>query len=266
MDESVAMCVPIYKAHLEYGAKLLKSRKDTDNEHIRLVFGCSTQGEVELMKLYMVQGGFENVELMVIPCEHIGNKAIYKKHRLLQQLYHRFDYIACIDAESEFVKHIPTIVLADEGINPQLLGSRINSLINEQCLKNFDTTQSDVDDFADVYFWFSNIPVYCSVYLKDFYQHFKDVEKLCEKYEHFEHILYVYFLKLHLQLSNVQIVDIGDVYGIYNGWSLENCSASVLDALDLKACKMPLWCSPQAYKDVSSSVKMQMYMLYHTDR
>jgi len=263
MDKTVAIAVPIYAPHISYGSKLLQTRKDTDNEHIRIVFGCSCKAEMDALQLVVLQQCYHNVELIVISCEHVGNKAIYKKNVLLRSLKERFDFVCCFDAETEFVRHIPPIVLADAGIKPTVLGSRIASVVNRQCLSNFEHAS---EDWQDVYFWFSDVPVYCSLYLHEFYKEFSDLEALCENYENFEYIMYIYYLKLRLGLADVNIVDIGETYGVYNGWSLEDCSATVLEALHERGCNMPLWCSPAAYAELTGAVKDGIYLVYHTDR
>lgn len=265
LNNSVAIAIPIYEPHFHFGKQLLLSRRDTHNEHIALHFGCSTKDEADKLQSFCKDKSCNNVHTCVIECEHIGNKALYKKHTLLQMLVHSFSYIACFDCEVVFVKHIPAIVLIDRAVNPIMLGNSISSLINERCLSAFGDKALCAGSWKDVYFWFSDVPVYCSLSLTKFYAHFSNTSKLCECYEHFEHILYIYFLKLCTDVD-VSIVDIGEVYGIHNGWSLEGCSSQILEALVTQGAPMPLWCSSEAYLGTSHRVRSSMYLLCHVDR
>ena len=270
LEDTIAIAVPIYSKHLLYGQRLLDSRRNTHNEHLKLVFGCSTKTEIDVLQLVVLNNGYSNVQFIHIPCDNIGNKAIYKKHKLLYELKETNDHIVCFDAETEFKKHIPAVVLMEKSLSPKLLGSRIQSLINERCLENFVDDVSDVE-WGDVYFWFSDVPIYNNVCLKEFYKEFTNLEKLCECYEHFEHILYVYFIMLRcdektLAITKPEIIDIGDTYGIYTGWSLENCSANIFKELLLKKAPMPLWCSPQCYNDLDEEYRRNIYLCYHLDR
>uniref|UniRef100_A0A6C0F5V8 Nucleotide-diphospho-sugar transferase domain-containing protein n=1 Tax=viral metagenome TaxID=1070528 RepID=A0A6C0F5V8_9ZZZZ len=263
---SVAFAIPIYGEHLSYGATLLQTRKDTNNEHIPLIFACSTKSESQVLTLLSISHNYQKVKFYIIPCDNIHHKAIYKKYTLLNILKDTYDYIACFDCETVFIKHIPSDVLIKEGDFPNILGSFLDppSQINETCAKllNID---NQIEEWVDIYFWFSNLPVYKSTHLTAFFNYFNDITFLASNYNHFEYILYIYFVKSQ-KLSDINIVDIGDTYGIYTGWSLECCKEHIIDNLYAKNCPMPLWCWPTTYQKITSSIKNTFYVLYHVDR
>tara|TARA_B100001093_G_C26249854_1_gene768029 strand:- start:19 stop:570 length:552 start_codon:yes stop_codon:yes gene_type:complete len=182
---------------------------------------------------------------------------------LLSVLKDDYDYIACFDVETVFTKHIPDEVIINEGNSPNILGSKLETpnSINTKCAKLLDIDE----DWIDIYFWFSNIPVYRSDNISKLYEHFQDISKLSEDYDHFEYILYVYFVK-KFNLMDIDIIDIGDKYGVFSGWSLECCSHFIINSLHEKHCTLPLWCWPITYQKLEPHIKDKFYILYHVDR
>mgnify|MGYP001311140301 CR=1 FL=1 len=262
----ITFAIPIYSQQLSYGATLMQSRKDTNNEHIDLAFGCSSFEEANAIKKLVIKYRYNNIHIHTFECEHIGNKPLYKKHMLLNVLKNDYNYIACFDAEAIFTKHIPNEVLINEGNFPNILGSKLatpNS-INEKCA-NLLKINSEDNEWVDIFFWFSNIPVYKSDNLLKFYKFFPNISKLSEEYDYFEYILYIYFVKT-FSIMEVDIIDIGDSFGVFNGWSLECCSDFVINSLSDKKCRMPLWCWPKTYQKLDTAVKDHFYLLYHVDR
>jgi hypothetical protein len=258
MCDTTAFIVPIYTKHISYGKKMLLSRKHTDNEHIPLIFGCSTIEECNTLYDGALELGIENFSTVYIPCDHIGNKAIYKKYYLLQKCMTKYEYIACIDAETVFVKHIPVKKLKERANRPLLYGSIIESEINKQCASHFDTL---LPECSRIYFWFSDLCVYRSTILHKFFDRFPSIDKLSEHYNNFEYIMYIYFI---LSSSNDTVIP--EFIETNTGWSLENCSEEPLMNLYEQGDELPLWVCPETYGKMNLMFRTRFYLLYHLDR
>lgn len=273
--ERIVIVIPIHKPHFEYGKRMLKTRKETMNEQMKMVIGCSTKSEMEEMREMIKENKYENIEVIQIECSHIGNKAIYKKYYMLKKMKEEYEHVVCIDAETEFKKKIPESMIIERSNNPVMLGSNVrkckyNGKINRICAKEVGGLEGKA--WTEIYFWFSDVPVYNSDCLKSFFRKYEDIEKISECYEHFEHIMYIYFVKsyyneIKFPIENPKIINIKTEYGIEHNWSLESCSSEIMEEIVEKIVETtPMWCIPKCYEGLSTETKNKMYMCYHLDR
>lgn len=124
---------------------------------------------------------------------------------------YNYDFIACIDCETILETNFNGQVLYDVSKeiykNKNFYGGnteiQIFLDINNACIKLIDSDNDYLKKKCDVYFWFSEIPIYEKTFFKQFYSHYLKIESKLE-HEHFDFLLYSYWLVAY---KNFQIIN-----------------------------------------------------------
>lgn len=278
-----AFIIPVYPPHYIFLDFL---NKISDNIDVDIILVLSYKSDLEeLLKCnfkiiykHIVLERFINSDAIK---QMIDNKIIitFKKYFALNLLKNSYEYCATIDCEIDFI-NVNNVYEKFKCFcdNKKVVGSLITTndfrhelvnKINIECGKIFTDKEmynklSEITYNFNIYFWFSDIPVYNMSYIDDYFKYigFDNSEAFISKISWyvFDYIPYVYYCVL---FKNYQILNIKD-YGITREWSLESMPfgtyKKILDVVKYK----PMWLICNTYYENENNInKDDIIVVYH---
>lgn len=263
------LIIPVHPPHYNWIEGLLKTMIEhcIDTKCIYLVFSNQTDFDCFPHKQWVNH---------IIADEYHGKRGIvtFKKLFALQKIYKEnpYEYYILCDAETDI---IPC------NFNKENIKAKLDAWFEKKTLWGgkvglrcvFDIIKGSASLFSlqdqDIlreklqgwtnYTWWSDVPVYKHEHLDEFFEMIGPgyLEKI--EYEHFDHLIYQYFLMLRY---GFEYVDTG------YGWSLEShiYQLETLNKIKEKGCEFT-WVIPQAYaKNKDFYDGCGTFLLYHLDR
>jgi hypothetical protein len=262
--KNIAAVVPIHPPKYEFARNLLNSYRP---EFLDLYFVFTNEHEKELFgnlgdaKSIVLDSSLPHQEL-----SQLYRYVTFKKFYGISKIYDEYDYILTLDSECMFINQEKLQSVVENFCNkkevygcPQQNISEI-SLKCIEYLKIFDR-QKFMDVVPDVYFWFSQIPIYESSIVKRFlkfinFQEYEFQSKILSWYT-FDYIIYIYYC---VQFEGYKIINLND-FGIFLNHSLEErLTNQVEDVMEKNGIEIN-W---QACK-LMRNVKKNKVLIYHID-
>lgn len=282
MNQS-AFIIPVYPPHYNF---LDFINKLNDNLEFDIIFVLSFKSDlIELLKynykkIYKVIVLENYIQKSFI--EMIINKKIiitFKKYFGLNLIKTQYKYCATVDSEIEFINTNNIFEKFKTFCNnKKIIGSSINTNdfrhklikdINESSSIYFKNTENynkliNITNNFDMYFWFSDIPIYDMSYITEFFEfiNFNDYNKFIEKtsWHIFDYIPYAYFVILFKDYTFINIKD----YGLTRDWSLESMPIKTYKQVIDKTNYRPLWLIYNTYNENKHSIENNdIILIYH---
>jgi hypothetical protein len=265
--DNIAFLIPIHPPHYHFMYNLINKLKYNNIKiDIYLVFSNNTDYSIFTMKN----------EIHPIMCEYLQTKSIvtYKKFIGLKYLaYSKYDYIICCDSEIDIISSNFTTEIINNKIKQIFDNKKIyGGTTNDEGIKNILRLSStfflekykyleDITENFTLYFWWSDLPVYRRTDINQFLNIIK-YDNLV--WEHFDYIIYQYYLILY---HGFEIINI--TYIINLKWSLEYLFTDNIDLLN-KLININYgfsWNSKSFYNLNKNFVESQKgFLIYHLDR
>ena len=261
------MLIPIYPPHYHYIYDLINKLKDKDiHIDIHLVFSNSQDYNHFTHK--------DKIYPIILESFETNSIITYKKFVGLKQLAHStYDYIICCDSEIDIISENFTEEIINNKIeqifyNKKLYAGNITgnyfTCIPEKCAQMFPGKYEYLKNITynfTLYFWWSDLPVYRRVDLIPF---FNMINYDNIVWEHFDYIIYQYYLILH---DGFEIIDTTPITKI--SWCLEKLYTDNIDILNaLINMKYGFsWNTKNFYNLNKEFIKAQKgFIIYHLDR
>lgn len=271
----IALIIPTYPKHYQYIYNLLdKLYKNNIKIDIYLVFSNQTDYDLFEMKssikpLMLLENLLDIYTTSIIT---------YKKFLALHQLMNtNYDYFICCDSEIDIIPENFTgdnirDKLRNIFLNKKIYAGDTNSSeyinILNTCANVFEKNdynklKSITNNFT-YYFWWSDIPVYRRLDLQSF---FNKINITSLKPEHFDHIIYQYYLIL---TDNFHIINTTPITNVNSSFEiLATKNTTIFDIL-IKNYKCGFgWIPRHLYNYQNNRDYFNSngtFMLYHLDR
>lgn len=264
-----AFIIPVYPPHYNYLFFLNKLDSQIEFDLILVISFHSD------FKMLIEDYNFQKIYKVIILenyftksfIENIINKKViitFKKYFALNLLKNTYIYCATVDCEINFV-NTNNVSKKFEIFcnNKKIIGSSINThdyrhkIINDINISSsiyFKNTPHyekliAITNNFNLYFWFSDIPIYNMSYITSFFSFikFNEYAQFVEntKWEVFDYIPYVYFVALFHGYSIINIKD----YGLTREWSLESMPFKTYQQVINKINYRPLWLIQNTYSE-----------------
>jgi len=223
--EGIAFVIPIHPPHYHYLYTLLDKLKE-NNITIDIFLVFSTEDDYNMFEMKA------EIKPIVLNTE-INKKSIitFKKFFALNYLIpSKYEYFICCDAEidiipknfnAENIKEKLTNIFKNKSIYAGHLNGRVDiSIINIKCATIFEEHYYELAELTEdfmLYWWYSDINVYRRADLEDFFKTIRYNEITPHLlYEHFDYIIYQYYLIIKERFT---IINTTDITGV--NWSFE---------------------------------------------
>jgi len=266
--DNIAFLIPIHPPHYHYMYNLInKCRNNYIEVDIFLIFSNMTDYDNFNMKN----------EIKPIICDPFRTRSVvtFKKFFGLKQLADsKYDYIICCDSEID--------ILCDNFTNENI-NTKIQQIFNNKKIYAGDTKGNDgvskiieisanlftgEHDFLKnitknftLYFWYSDLPVYRRA---DITQFLSMINYNNIVWEHFDYIIYQYYLILYHGFEIINTTPITNVK-----WSIENVFTNNIDILN-KLVYINYgfsWNTKKMYNLSKTFIDSQKgFLIYHLDR
>jgi len=268
MIKNTAFLIPIYPPHYQYIYNLINKLKVNDIKiDIYLVFSNNSDYNEFNMKTEI---------LPIIMNETTQSKSIvvYKKFFGLKQLANtKYDYIISCDSEIDIIPNNFT----NENINKKIEQifynkkiyagdttgiwvTKITKTSAELFPEKYEYLKDITKDFS-LYFWWSDLPVYRRSDINEFFNMINYDNII---WEHFDYIIYQYYLILFHNFEIINTTPITDIK-----WSLEGLNTNNINILNkLLDIKYGFsWNSNIFYNNNKTFFESQGgFLIYHIDR
>jgi len=201
-NENVALVIPIHPSHFEYLYRIINNLNNID---LFLIFSS-----VEDYKLFKMKDKIKPIIVNVPPEKQTKETGIINVKKLLglkQLMNTNYEYFILCDAEIEIIKNnfnknnilskikniFDSKIIYSGPTNSEGEMNIIRTAANVFDPKEIEKIKNETKDF-NLYFWYSDLPVYKKEHLKDFLKKI-DIMKL--SYHHFDYLLYQYWLILN---------------------------------------------------------------------
>jgi len=264
---NIAFLIPIHPPHYHFVYNLInKIKKTCIKIDIYLVFSNNVDYNNFTMKN----------EIQPIICESLQTKSIvtYKKFIGLKHLADStYDYIICCDSEIDIVCN---------NFTNEIINNKIKCIFDNKKIYAGDTTGVCFPDIMQIsanlfpekydylknitknftmYFWWSDLPVYRRTDIMPFLNMINYDNII---WEHFDHIIYQYYLIL---CKDFEIIDTTPITNMK--WSLENLATNNIDILNklLSINYGFSWNTKRMYELNKKFIESQNgFLIYHLDR
>jgi hypothetical protein len=300
-DKKIAFIIPIHSPHFPF----LIFLKDLNETNLFTIFFILTlEEDIYSIKEYInlnILTNFKNIQY--ISLESITGLKIkkilynYKGHELrdkgiinikklcalnyIYKNFNNFDYLACIDSEIKFINSNNIYekfyifcnnkkIIGGNTSNSSETYKNIVSRINNDILLFFSQNDNNIIINAtknlNLYFWFSDIPIYDVEILPRFFNYINfDNEDIIDKINFwtFDYILYIYYCLIY---ENYKLIDVFDYDIKSRNWSMEYCDFDMYDNVFKKINYMSNWCIGECYykyKDLFNQNNYNIILLYH---
>lgn len=222
---NVAFLIPIHPPHYHYLYNLIHKCKNHNIViDIFLIFSNRTDYNAFQMKQY----------IKPIICDSVKTKSIvtYKKFFGLKHLSNsNYDYIICCDSEIDILCENFTNENIHHKINQLFYHKKIyagehKTVITKtsaNLFPEYDVLKKITNDFT-LYFWWSDLPVYRR---SDIIPFFNKINYDNIVWEHFDYIIYQYYLILYHDFKIINITPITNIH-----WSLEKLNTKNINILN----------------------------------
>jgi hypothetical protein len=265
VEERVAIVIPIHPKHFQFAYKLIDKR-DVMRGVCDVILVFSNEHEENLFQAK------DKVKSIVLEINtKTGNIVTFKKFYALEQMMDsEYDYFVVCDAETDIIAKNFT----RQNLLAKLKGIFDNGKVYAGVCPNLkEITKSSASVFSDpkdvdrlkhitmehnLYYWWSDIPVYRRSDLKDF---FAKISYANINWHHFDHKIYLNYLLLYQEFK---IVNITNELGIY--WSLENYNSTNIGFLKGEGYGFG-WITPNMFRNNTEAMLNEgALFLYHLDR
>ena len=212
--KKIAFVIPTYTPDYNYAKNLIKTFKK---------FKLDRQADLYFVFTNEIEAhSFGEYKYKIILDEKyriLENNGIIniKKYFGLKQLQNKYEYLIVIDSESEFVKNVDLYEICNEIYEKkELFGNTIWNFeytgvdfIRNRCKEYFKSHPSYAllfEQEKNLYLWFSNLPVYKSEFLDEFFSvidYDKNIANL-NGFD-FDHYIYMYYLILYRGFTVVDL-------------------------------------------------------------
>ena len=228
---NVAFLIPIYPPHYHYLYDIINKLKDNNIKiDIILIFSSDSDYNEFLMKY--------DIQHIIVP-EPINTQSIitFKKFFALKELItSKYDYFICCDSEIDIIpenftneninnkiEQIFNNKLIYAGQNTDIHIYRINSISANLFPSYYEKLKTITNNFT-LYFWYSDLPVYRKSDLADFFS-IIDYNNII--WEHFDYIIYQYYLILNYDFNVINTTPITNT-----NWSFERLYTTDINILN----------------------------------
>jgi len=265
----LALIIPLHPKDFHYIYNI--KNKLTMNKFLDIYFIFSNKDDFD-------QFQYKNdFNFIIIDNTNTNNIVTYKKWFSLNQLADKYDYYIVCDSEIDIIIENFTLNNILNKINYIFENKCIyaGQIMNNDTLTNITKTScdifkscQDIDKLKELtlnynlYYWWSDIPVYKGSHVIDFFSKIKDYKNI--NWYHFDHKIYLNYLVLYHDFNFVNITPHINIY-----WSLESYNVNDVNYLEkLKNIKYSFsWVVPKLfiqYKDFF--INNGTFLLYHLDR
>ena len=261
--ENVALLIPIHPPHYQFVYDLLNKLKANDiHIDIHLVFSKQADCDKFAMK--------NEIHPIICTPFYTFSVVTHKKFFGLKHLCNsKYDYIICCDSEIDIICDNFT----NENIHSKIhqifdnkkiycgeIGTKIMEKSAELFPEKYEYLKNITQNFT-LYSWWSDLPVYRRADIKPFLDMIK-----CDNmvWEHFDHIIYQYYLILY---HNFEIVNTTPITNLQ--WSLEKLSTNDSNVLNgLQNINYGFSWSNKKFYDLNTTfVESQKgFLIYNLDR
>jgi hypothetical protein len=266
-SKSYAIIVPVHPPHYQYIYDLLKKLKLYKIAlDLFLVFSSQDDYETFSMK--------DGVKPIIAENINMNATTTSKKFYALKKLMNSgYDYFIVCDAEIDIVPENFTanrILQKIEAIFEKRLlyggevqGNPLGEKIINACVSIFSEYEAILvrHKVAGLYTWWSDLPVYKREHLPHFFARIGPLDRLT--WNHFDHVMYQYYLLVH---HDFRIVNITPITGVR--WSLEHLmiwNEKMLE--DLQAAGYGAgWITKKNFHTAAPAfLKCGTFLIYHMD-
>jgi hypothetical protein len=279
----ISFIIPVYPPHYNF-LDFLNKLDDSIDFDINLVLSFNND------ETLLLEYNYKNIYKVIVLEKYFGINFIqmlidkkviitFKKYFALHLLKNQYSYCATIDSEIEFI-NTNNILDKFETFcnNKKIIGSSINTNdfrhalikdINSSCSIFYKDTEHydklrDITNNFNIYFWFSDIPIYDMSYITEFFEFigFNNYNIFVEKisWSVFDYIPYVYYVTLFKDYSIINIKD----YGLKREWSLESMPIETYKQVIHKINYRPLWLIHNTYNENKDKiVNNDIILTYH---
>jgi hypothetical protein len=278
-SNKVAFVIPVHPPHYEYLNFLNSLPNDLDFD---IYFVLSYREDLDILK----SRNFNQIYNVILLEEKFNRDFIsniinsriiitFKKYYAINMLKNRYEYIAAVDSEIEFVsidnvyekfkqycdkKKIFGASLSKNRLEiaRDIIGhpSRFfDQNIEELKNKTYGLTH---------YFWFSDIPIYDTKIASEFFEfiNFENYEEIANKLTWwiFDYIPYIYYCVLYKGYDLINLKECG----IMRNWSMESMPVETYFKINEKFSYKPLWLIHDVYNENKHQIKKDdIIMTYH---
>ena len=212
--KKIAFIIPTYPRDYNYARNLLKTfKKYSLDKQSDLFFVFTDESEAALF------GKYKNKIILDKESRIFTNHGIIniKKFYALKHLQNKYEYFIVIDSESEFIRNVDIYSICEEIYNKkELYGNTVwgfeytgIDFIRNRCKSYFQQHPQYAKLFErekNLYLWFSNLPVYKSEYLSEFFSviNYDENFKLLNNFD-FDHYIYMYYLILYHDFNVIDL-------------------------------------------------------------
>jgi hypothetical protein len=265
---NVAFLIPIYPPHYHYLYYIIdKLKANTIKIDIILIFSSPSDYEEFQMKA--------DIKPIIIS-EPINTKSIitFKKFFALKKLItSKYDYFICCDSEIDIIPENFTheninnkitqifnnkTIYAGVAIDKKLI--LINTVSADLFPSQYEILKTKTDNFT-LYFWYSDLPVYRK---NDLYDFLSTINYSNIVWEHFDYIIYQYYLILNHGFNITNTTPITNT-----NWSFERLYTDNIDILNkLYELNYGFSWNTKALYDINKNyiISKKAFIIYNLDR
>jgi hypothetical protein len=265
--ENIAFVIPIHPPHYHFMYRLINTLKTNNIQiNIHLVFSNANDYEHFTMK--------NEIQPIICCSFHTQSIITYKKFFGLQQLADStYDYIICCDSEIDIICNNFTSDIMNDKIkqifdNKKIYAGDITGKWVSRIIQSSATLFPESYDFLNMitnnftmYFWWSDLPVYRRTDIVPFFNMINYDNII---WEHFDYIIYQYYLILY---HNFEIINTTPITNVQ--WSLEGLDtddSTILNTL-LDINYGFSWNTKKMYELNKTFIESQKgFLIYHLDR
>lgn len=283
MENKACFIIPVYPNHYHF-LDFLNTLPDTIDFDIIFILSYNEDYTIleslnykKIYKVLILENFLSREHIDQIIAKNII--ITFKKYFGLNKLKDAYRYLATVDCEIRFI-NVENIYdkmnhyftnkkiyggVADSPNFPVHIGvaHRINSISSQLFNETEQQAISKATYNFQLYFWFSDIPIYESSTLTAFLKHilFSEESTFTSKldWHMFDYIPYIYYLYLY---HNFTIVNIKE-YNINRAWSLESMPITTYNKLSEILNYKPMWLIENTYNENKEVLNNDIIMIYH---
>lgn len=263
----------MHPKHYEYGYRIAEDLSGAD---VDLYYVFSTyEDKNEFFKStnslnvkYLILTDFSDLDIIQNTNSFVSIKKLYA----VSQLYDKYDYLSCVDAEIMFLKktgfyQMMKSICEAKTICGGVLDARANNEISivRESLTNLTHTKyhdelKNLSKNYTIYTWWCNIPVYDCKHVSDFMNwiNFNNTNLDRFSWNVFDDILYNFYCILK---HNYVLKEIANC-----NHSLEFANHDIVEYVDKTLCKL-YWVNKNAYEQSKEYFEHNgFYIVFHLDR
>ena len=277
--KKVAFVIPVHPPHYEY-LNFLDSLPN--NLDFDIYFILSYSEDLDMLKSYDFNEIY-NVILLEEKFDRdfitniINSRTIitFKKYYAINMLKNRYEYIAAVDSEIQFVsidnvyEKFKNHCDKKEIFGASLNGNRLEiakDIMEHSSIffqKNIEELKNKTYGLTH-YFWFSDIPIYDTKIASKFLEfiNFENYETFVNKLSWwvFDYIPYIYYCVLYNDYNLINLKE----YDIMRNWSMESMPIETYFEINKKLSHNPLWLIHDVYNENNHRIKKDdIIMTYH---